>query len=90
MLTQSGVMMCGLIYVNLYENKFNLIYFLNKFVKKDGPMPDPERTNDILAEIQKNKTDEDWMPSINDIFDMITIGRISDKKMMNAFGKGFQ
>lgn len=51
MLTQSGVMMCGLIYVNLYENKFNLIYFLNKFVKKDGPMPDPERTNDILAEI---------------------------------------
>lgn len=30
------------------------------------------------------------MPCINDIFDMITIGRISDKKMMNAFGKGFQ
>jgi len=30
------------------------------------------------------------MPSIHDIFDMITIGKISEKKMMNAFGRGFQ
>jgi len=52
MLTQSGVIMCALIYVNLYENKFNLIYFLNKFVKKDGPLPDPNRNTDLLVEIE--------------------------------------
>lgn len=27
---------------------------------------------------------------MNDIFDMITIGKISEKKMLNAFGRGFQ
>lgn len=27
---------------------------------------------------------------MNDVFDMITIGKISEKKMLNAFGAGFQ
>ena len=30
------------------------------------------------------------MPTIHDIFDIITIGKVSNKKMMNAFGRGFQ
>lgn len=47
-LTQSGIVTCVLIYINLYENKFNLIYFMNRFLKKSGDMPDKERTNDIL------------------------------------------
>jgi hypothetical protein len=40
-LTQSGMLMTALVYINLYENKFNLIYFLTKFMKKDGEKPDP-------------------------------------------------
>ena len=32
-LTQSGMVMTALVYLNLYENKFNLIYFLSKFIK---------------------------------------------------------
>lgn len=32
-LTQSGMIMTALVYLNLYENKFNLIYFLSKFIK---------------------------------------------------------
>lgn len=89
-LTQSGMIMTAMVYLNLYENKFNLIYFLTKFMKKDGDKPDPTRENDLLEEIEKQKGDDDWMPSIHDIFDMITIGKISEKKMMNAFGRGFQ
>ena len=88
-LTQSGFMMSAMIYMNLYENKFNLIYFMNKFVAKKGEKPDPERTNDLLAEIEQQKADDDWMPCMDDITDMITIGKISHKKMLNAFGRGF-
>ena len=89
-LTQSGVIMCILVYLNLYENKFNLIYFLNRFIKKDGPKPDKDRDNDFLEEIEKQKGDDDFMPSMHDIFDVITIGNVSEKKMLNAFGRGFQ
>jgi hypothetical protein len=35
------MLMTALVYINLYENKFNLIYFLTKFMKKDGEKPDP-------------------------------------------------
>ena len=54
-LTQSGMCMIFLIYLNLYENKFNLIYFLNKFMAKGDPddKPNPLRTNDILEEVQE-------------------------------------
>ena len=89
-LTQSGLIMTAMVYLNLYENKFNLVYFLNRFVKKKGEKPDPERTNDLLAEIEDQKGDDDWMPNLHDIWDMITIGKVSEKKMMNAFGRGFQ
>ena len=82
--------MCILVYLNLYENKFNLIYFMNRFIKKDGPKPDKERDNDFLEEIEKQKGDDDFMPSMHDIFDVITIGNVSEKKMLNAFGRGFQ
>ena len=88
-LTQSGMVMTAMVYLNLYENKFNLVYFLDKFVKKTGEKPDPKRDNDLLEEIEKQKGDDDWMPNLNDIFDFITIGKISEKKMMNAFGRGF-
>ena len=40
-LTQSGMVMCAFVYQNLYENKFSLIYFMNKFVKSRGEKPDP-------------------------------------------------
>ena len=83
------MIMTGMVYLNLYENKFNLVYFLDKFVKKTGEKPDPNRENDLLEEIEKQKGDDDWMPNLNDIFDFITIGKISEKKMMNAFGRGF-
>ena len=35
-LTQSGMIMTVMVYLNLYENKFNLRYFLTKFMKRDG------------------------------------------------------
>ena len=89
-LTQSGMLMCAFVYLNLYENKFNLIYFLDKFVGKKGEVPDPKRENNMLQEIEGQKADEDWLPNIHDIKDVITIGKISEKKMMNAFGRGFQ
>jgi len=47
-LTQSGMIMTAMVYLNLYENKFNLIFFLTKFMKKDGAKPDPTRDNDLL------------------------------------------
>ena len=43
----------------------------------------------MLEEIETQKGDEDWMPSIHDIYDIITIGKVSNKKMLNAFGQGF-
>jgi len=89
-LMQSGIVTNVLVYLNLYENKFNLIYFLRKFMRRDGALPDPERTNDLREEIEKQKGDDDFLPSINDVFDMISIGKISEKKMLNAFGRGFQ
>lgn len=88
-MTQSFIVMTIIIYLNLYENKFNLIYFLGKFMSKDGEKQDPNRENDFLKEIESQKADEDWVPSMHDIYDIITIGRISEKKMMNAFGRGF-
>lgn len=90
-LTQSGMVMCLIVYLNLYENKFNLIYFLNKFMSKGERenAPDPKRTNDLMAEIDEQKTNDDFQPTMWDIFDIITIGKISSKKMMNAFGRGF-
>ena len=30
------------------------------------------------------------MPTIKELYDMLTIGKISESKMMNAFGQGFQ
>jgi len=44
-LTQSGILMVVMIYMNLYENKFNLSYFLDKFMKKgkEEDAPDPKR-----------------------------------------------
>ena len=51
-LTQSGMVMCAFVYQNLYENKFNLVYFMNKFVKSKGEKPDPEREEDFLKEIE--------------------------------------
>ena len=91
-LTQSGVIGTIIVYLNLYENKFNLSYFLTKFMKKGERVdaPDPERTTNLMEEIEQQKTDEDWMPTMYEIFDMITIGKISERKMLNAFGAGFQ
>ena len=83
------MLMTAMVYLNLYENKFNLVYFLNKFVKKTGEKPDPLRENDLLEEIEKQKGDDDWLPNLHEIYDFITIGSVSDKKMMNAFGRGF-
>ena len=50
-LTQSGIFYSVMMYLNLYENKFNLIYFLNKFVTTKGDPLDSKRTNDILQEV---------------------------------------
>lgn len=48
-LTQSGIIATICIYINLYENKFNLLYFLTKFMKKGQKedFPNPKRTNDL-------------------------------------------
>ena len=51
-LTQSFVVMSIVVYLNLYENKFNLIYFLDIFMSEGGKTPDPERTNNMLDEIE--------------------------------------
>ena len=51
-LTQSGMVMTAMVYLNLYENKFNLIFFLTKFMKSDGEKPDPTRTNEMAEEIE--------------------------------------
>ena len=45
-------MVSVLVYLNLYENKFNLMYFLSRFMRKKGNLPDPARTNDMLEEIE--------------------------------------
>lgn len=89
-LTQSGIFLTILVYQNLYENKFNLIYFLDKFMDKDGEAQDPKREDDFLEEINEQKSDPDWMPSMYDIFDIITIGQVSNSKMMNVLGRGLQ
>ena len=51
-LTQSFVVMCIIVYLNLYENKFNLIYFLTKFIYEGDEKPSSERTNNMLLEIE--------------------------------------
>jgi len=91
-LTQSGVLATITVYINLYENKFNLSYFLTKFMKKGDreDAPDPYRQDDLIEEIEKQKGDDDWLPTMQDVFDMITIGKVSERKMLNAFGAGFQ
>ena len=91
-MTQSGIIATIGVYINLYENKFNLSYFLLKFMKKGKKedAPDPCRTNDLVEEIEEQKADDDWMPTMYDVFDMITIGKIKEKRMLNAFGAGFQ
>jgi hypothetical protein len=91
-LTQSGVIATIIVYLNLYENKFNLSYFLTKFMKKGErhERPDPERTNNLQEEIDEQKANDDWMPTMYEVFDMITIGKVSERKMLNAFGAGFQ
>lgn len=54
LLTQSGMVMSVLVYLNLYENKFNLLYFMEKFVERGdaSDIPDPERKTDMLEEIE--------------------------------------
>ena len=52
--------------------------------------PDPTREDDLTLEIEKQKADEEWLPTMYDVFDMITIGNVSEKRMLNAFGAGFQ
>mmetsp|Transcript_19871 Transcript_19871/g.24572 ORF Transcript_19871/g.24572 Transcript_19871/m.24572 type:complete len:212 (+) Transcript_19871:171-806(+) len=53
-LTQSGIIGTIIIYLNLYENKFNLSYFLTKFMKRGerADAPNPERTENLLDEIE--------------------------------------
>ena len=48
------MVMSVLVYLNLYENKFNLLYFLNKYLEKGdaSDVPDPERKSDMLEEIE--------------------------------------
>ena len=77
--------------MNLYENKFNLNYFLMKFMKKGDKLkaPKQDRTNDLIKEIEEQRLDEDWIPTMYDVFDMITIGNVNQRKMLNAFGAGF-
>lgn len=59
-------------------------------MKEGDETPDPQRNNNMIDEIEEQKADDDWMPTMKELFDMLTIGKISEKKMMNAFGQGFQ
>ena len=77
------------IFLNLNTNKFNLFFFLNKFTKKDGQVLDKERTEDILTEVTEAKASDEPLYT-KDIYDMITIGKVSVPRMINAFGQGLQ
>ena len=59
-------------------------------MKEGDETPDPKRNNNMIDEIEEQKANDDWMPTMKELFDMLTIGKISEKKMMNAFGQGFQ
>jgi uncharacterized membrane protein len=86
-MTQNGFVLTVYIFLNINTNRFTLFYFLNKFTKKDGQVLDKERRDDILDEVTQAKASEEPLYT-KDIYDMITIGKVSVPRMINAFGQG--
>jgi len=88
-MTQNGFVITLYIFLNINTNRFTLFFFLNKFTKKDGQVLCKERRNDILEEVTQAKASTEPL-YIKDIYDMITIGKVSVPRMINAFGQGIQ
>ena len=89
-LTHNGFAITAYIFLNISLNKFNLFYFISKYAKKDGQTLDPTRTDDFIQEIAESKADDETDLYQKDVYDMITIGKVSVPRMLDAFGQGIQ
>jgi hypothetical protein len=68
----------------------NLSHVMKTYMKNQGEALKNDRSNPISEELDAQRNDNDWFPTKHEIVDLCTIGKINNKKMMQAFGGGFQ
>ena len=90
LLTHNGFAYTAYIFLNVSLNRYNLFYFINKYAQKGGKDLDPARTDDFIQEIADQKADDDTDLHRADVYDMITVGKVSVPRMLDAFGQGIQ
>jgi hypothetical protein len=63
---------------------------MKTYMKEKGDVLKTDRDNPISEELDAQRNNNDWFPTQHEIVDLCTIGKINNKKMMQAFGGGFQ
>jgi len=89
-LTTNGLIVIAAIFLNLNKQLFNMRKMLEKYIPTDGDKPDPHRQDDFDEEVVEQLQDDNWIVTQPEIYDLVTIGKISPSKMLQAFGGGFQ
>jgi len=89
-LGMSGICMTNYLYFNWKSMTFNMRQIFRTHFEPGAEELDATRTDEFIEEVMKQKKDELFQPNLKDVIDIFTIGKISTKKMLQAFGGGFQ
>jgi hypothetical protein len=89
-LTQNGVCATFFLFVNIKAKKFTMksIFETYLYPNIDSKAKDPNR--DLKQEVAAQQKDETWFPSINEVLQYVSIGKVSDDKQASAMGAGLQ
>lgn len=86
----SGLVITMYMYFNWSSMTFNMRQIFRTHFEPGNEDLDATREEDFGEEVMKQKKDELYQPTLKDVLDIFTIGKISTAKMLQAFGGGFQ
>jgi hypothetical protein len=89
-LTQNGVCATLIIFINLRASSFNLQAIFDKFLGAASSQTALDAKRDLQQEIIEQTKNEKWYPNVAEIFDFISIGRISKEKQSSLMGAGLK
>lgn len=86
----SGICLTNYMFFNWKTMTFNMRMIFRTHFETGTEELDSNRTEEFYEEVVRQKKDEIFQPTLKDVIDIFTIGKISAKKMLQAFGGGFQ
>jgi len=88
-LSSNALVMILLIFMHTGITGSSMRYLLQERLAPGEPR-DAERIEPFEDEIEKERSDMEYMPTRADVIDLFTVAKVSEKKMRSAFGGGIQ